>query len=154
MKKTILSLALTAVTVLSAMSLHSCGLVDFDHSENGHLDGYWHLVSVDSLGNGTTTDLSQQRYYWAVQGTLLQLYSPDWQSGQRFVSQFRYQNATFTVLEIHVDRRYEGDPVVDDINRVRPFGLNNITETFQVDDLSGRSLTLSTADLRLRFKKM
>ena len=154
MKKTIISLALAAVPLLTAMSLHSCGLVDFDHSKNGQLDGYWHLVSVDSLSNGTTTDLSQQRYYWAVQGTLLQLYSPDWQGGQHFVSQFTHQNSTFTVLEIRVDSRYEGDPVVEDIDRVRPFGINNVTETFQVDDLSGRSLTLSTSALRLRFKKM
>lgn len=154
MKKSIISLGIAALLLIVGGSLHSCGLVDFDHSENGQLDGYWHLVSVDSLHNGAVTDLSQQRFFWGVQGTLLQFYSPDIQGTRRFVSQFTHQDNRLTVSEVRYDQREKGDPVVENISEIAPFGLNSITEVFQIDNLSGRSMTLSNNALRLRFKKM
>ena len=142
------------LTCITAISLNSCGLVDFDHSENGKLDGYWHLVTVDSLTNGVSTDLGEKRYFWAIQATLLELYSPDWLGGQHFVSRISYQDNRLTIIELRYDKREEGDPVVESVDKVRPFGVNNVTEIFQVEELSGRSMTLSTPELRLRFKKM
>jgi hypothetical protein len=142
------------LTCITAISLNSCGLVDFDHSENGNLDGYWHLVTVDSLTNGVSTDLGEKRYFWAIQATLLELYSPDWLGGQRFVSRISYQDNRLTIIELRNDKREEGDPVIENVDKVSPFGVNNVTETFQVEELLGRSMTLSTTELRLRFKKM
>ncbi len=154
MKRIIISMGFVVLTCITAISLNSCGLVDFDHSENGKLDGYWHLVTVDSLTNGVSTDLGEKRYFWAIQATLLELYSPDWLGGQRFVSRISYQDNRLTIIELRNDKREEGDPVIENVDKVSPFGVNNVTETFQVEELLGRSMTLSTTELRLRFKKM
>lgn len=154
MKRIIISMGFAVLTCITAISLNSCGLVDFDHSENGNLDGYWHLVRVDSLTNGVSTDLGEQRYFWAIQATLLELYSPDWLGGQHFVSRFTHQDNRLTIIELRYDKRDEGDPVIENVDKVSPFGVNNVTETFQIEELSGHSMTLSTPELRLRFKKM
>lgn len=134
--------------------LASCGLVEFEHSENGKLDGYWHLESVDTLSTGGKADLRQERWFWAVQGTVFQLYNPDWRHGQRYVSQFRYENSLITILHVYKDARAQGDPEVESLDVIRPFGINQIEgENFQVEELQGGSMTLSTETLRLQFKK-
>ena len=41
--------------------LTSCEL---ETSDNGDFDGFWHLVSVDTLANAQHQDLSQKRIFW------------------------------------------------------------------------------------------
>lgn len=41
--------------------LTSC---DIETSDNGDLDGYWHLVRVDTLATGVSSDLSETRVFW------------------------------------------------------------------------------------------
>ena len=56
--------------IVSLPLLFSCTL---ETSDNGDLDGYWHLVAVDTLTNSVTTDMSKQKLFWAFQKDLLQL---------------------------------------------------------------------------------
>ena len=40
-------------------------------SDNGDLDGYWHLEQVDTLATGGKLNLSKERVFWGVQHKLI-----------------------------------------------------------------------------------
>ncbi|MCR5130474.1 MAG: lipocalin-like domain-containing protein [Prevotella sp.] len=140
---------------LCALSLlASCGIVDLEHSENGKLDGYWHLISVDTISTGGVCDLHQERRFWLVQGTIFQLYSPDLEKGQRYVSHFIYDEEKLIIEKLYKDKREDGDPELEDAEVLRPFGINQIeSATFKIEELSSGSMMLSDENLRLLFKK-
>ena len=134
----------------------SCGLVELEHSENGKLDGYWHMVTVDTLNTGGTLDLRQERFFWIVQGTVFQVYSPDLSdgNGQRYVSHFTCEGSQLILGKIYFDRRAEGDPEVEEIGLLQPFGINQLQgAVFKIEELSGGSMMLADDNYRLTFKK-
>lgn len=138
----------------AAWLMGSCGLVEIEHSENGKLDGYWHLVQVDTLSTGGTCDLRQDLRYWIFQGTLFQLFSPDLNGRQLYVSHFRYEGDRLTIEKVYKDDRTAGDPEVEEPGLLRPFGVNQLEgAAFQIETLSGGSMTLSDDTFRLSFKK-
>lgn len=134
----------------------SCGLVELEHSENGKLDGYWHMVKVDTLNTGGSLDLRQERFFWIVQGTVFQVYSPDLSdgNGQRYVSHFTCEGNQLTLGRIYFDQRADGDPEVEDVGLLQPFGINQLQgAVFKIEELSGSSLLLADDNYRLTFKK-
>ena len=46
-------------------TLSSCSWFETDNA--GDLEGLWHVRSVEFKADGTKTDLSSERYYWAFQ---------------------------------------------------------------------------------------
>ena len=42
-------------------------------SDNGKLDGFWHLVEIDTLQTGGQKDLSNEKLFWGVEAKLLHL---------------------------------------------------------------------------------
>jgi len=137
-----------------AALLASCGLVEIEHSKNGKLDGYWHLVTVDTLDTGGQLDLRQERFFWIVQGTVFQLYCPDVSNGQRYVSHFSYENENISFQQFYYDRREQGDPILEKVEMLQPFGINQLAgESFVIEELSGGNMTLRGDALRLVFKK-
>ena len=128
--------------------------VEFEQSENGDLDGYWHLVEVDTLDTGGTTDLSQERCFWLVQGTLFQLYSPDLKNGERYISHFSHEGDQFVIHQVYFSNRAEGDPAVEDVAILQPFGINSTQEeTFKIEELKANRMVLTSSLLRLTLKK-
>ena len=66
MKKIIgvLSLAVMMLT------LSSC---EVETSQNGDLDGFWHLEQVDTLATGGTCNFADKRVFWGCQYKLIQV---------------------------------------------------------------------------------
>ncbi|MBR5657005.1 MAG: lipocalin-like domain-containing protein [Prevotella sp.] len=145
----------TLMAIATCMVVTSCGWVEFETSGNGHLDGYWHMTSVDSLDSGVTRDMHEERVFWSVQGSLLIVYSPDFtNTPQRIVCQFTRENKQLTIIEPHIFDRAGGDPLVEDIEQLRPFGINKLDERFKITTLTSNHLTIETEALRLNFRKM
>ena len=44
---------------------------EIETSGNGDLDGFWHLVRVDTLSTGGMCDMSGRRVFWSVQVGIL-----------------------------------------------------------------------------------
>lgn len=151
-----LSTYIKSFIVTAACSLvASCGLVDFETSGNGNLDGYWHLTSVDSLATQHTRDMHEERIFWSVQGKLLITYSPDITgTPQRIVCHFTRENKQLTIIEPRIFDRVEGDPLVEDVELLRPFGINKLNERFSITTLTSNHLTIENDSLRLNFRKM
>ncbi|MGN0220964.1 MAG: lipocalin-like domain-containing protein [Prevotella sp.] len=139
-----------AWALVLAVCLSACTI---EHSGNGRLDGFWHLLRIDTIATGGAGDYSERLLFWAVQGTLLQTSDFEINSLPAFVMHFEYGNSQLRVYDVRHNDRPEGDPEVYDLSDLRPYGINATDETFQVEQLTGSTLVLRGELLRLYFRK-
>ena len=59
-----------------------------------------------------------------------------------------------TLFEPYQNDRNEGDPALDDDEKLKPFGLEGPDQSFAVEMLKSKEMTLATNNLRIHFKKM
>ena len=137
------------ITIVFTTLFASC---DIETSKNGDLDGYWHLVSVDTLSNSNQMDLSEQIVYWAFQMNLLQLKGTE----QELYMRFSHEGDALTLSNPHLRDREKEDPIVDEGYKhfLYPYGINDFEERFDVLKLDGDEMILQSPTLRLRFCKM
>lgn len=140
------------MATMAAFLLPLLNACELETSDNGDLDGLWHLEQVDTLTTGGTLDVSNELKFWAFQMNLMNLSNKT--TGSNFVMRFNHAERHLRVYDIHIDQRLEGDPTLEDVARIAPFGINALDETFQVETLSGSHMTLSSGILRLHFRKM
>lgn len=78
------------VYILSIVCLLMMTACDVETSDNGDLDGFWHLQRIESLTNGTTSEsiILNQRVFWSVQSSLVQLWNLQ---DQPIICQFTYE---------------------------------------------------------------
>lgn len=147
MKKNIYVI-MTAWLVMSVFV--SC---DIETSDNGDLDGFWHLDRVDTLSTGGRADLSNKYIFWSVQKDLINTVDRHDSAGD-YLFRFEHKGKTLRLYDPHVNDRMNGDPAVEDPAVLNPFGVNALDETFKVDRLSGSKMELSTDKLKLSFTKL
>lgn len=128
---------------------------DIETSDNGDLDGYWHLVRVDTLSTGGSCDMSEELVFWALQMRLLNvvdhLHDPDHFG---YFLRFEHKDNTLRVYNPYVNSRKDGDIKVEDAAVLAPFGINKLEEIYQVEQLDGDDMRLANDWLRLSFEKM
>lgn len=146
MKKIVFKCALLLATV----SMASCGDL-LESSNNGKLDGWWHLVSIDTLATEGHLNLSSGRKMVAFQGNILEMQDAD--GGSRLMFRFVMKDNQLSLSDARYNDRTQGDPLVEYVEVLRPFGVNNLNETFKVEHLSGSKMTLVSSTLRLRYNK-
>lgn len=143
--------AIKSVMVMAlSVFMMSC---EIETSDNGDLDGFWHLVRVDTLATGGVCDLSDGRVFWSVQADLLNVIDYD-KSYKGYLLRFDYNDSSLHIFDPYADKRAEGDIKVEDPSVLSPLGINALDETFGIERLDGSRMTLSTERLRLSFKKM
>lgn len=125
---------------------------ELEGSSNGKLDGYWHLEQADSLSGGGVANLREQYYFWSVQGRLLTVDDRSIvQNGYYF--SFEHKGDSLILSNPYCNNREEGDPAVEDVSVLRPFGINALSEGFLIEKLSGGKMVLKSNTLRLYFVK-
>jgi len=136
-------------SVIFAFSFASC---EMETSDNGDFDGYWHLVSVDSLANSAHTDLSEQKIFWAVQMRVLQLRGAE----QELYMRFNLEKNALKLYSPYLRDREKNDPLVDEstIHFLYPYGINSMEENYQIIRLDDDEMILQSSTVRLRFYKM
>lgn len=127
----------------------SCGL---ESSDNGKLDGYWHLEQIDTISTGGVNDLSGQKLFWAVQAKLLMLTDQDYVH-TRMIMRFNHTGERLILSEPYTDDREKGDQPQTTPSLLTPYGINALTEDFKVEELSSSNMILSNDKYRLKFKK-
>lgn len=137
------------LSVICTIGLSSC---EIETSKNGDFDGFWHLVSIDTLSNSRQADLSQLTIFWAVQANLMQLRGTE----QELYVRFRHEGAELTLYNPHLRDREKEDPEVGDeyMHFLYPYGINAKEEHFSVIKLNSDEMILQSATLRLHFYKM
>lgn len=114
-------------------------------SGNGDLDGYWKLIAIDTLATGGTHDLMENQVFWAVQHKLITM------AGYAF--RFEKTDETLTLYDGYLYQTDSIHPGIDNIERLAIYGIHQQPETFSIDKLNNRHMTLSNTDYRLNFKK-
>ena len=143
-------------TILSALVLCISGMLTgctLETSGNGKLDGYWHMTAVDTIATGGTCDLSQKRLFWGVQAKLINLSDRD-DLSYNFWMRFEHAKTTLRLYEPYLNDRLEGDPAIEDAEKLEPFGIEGMEQSFIIEELKGKKMTLASENLRLHFEKL
>ena len=140
---------------ISAFLISSFTSCELETSGNGDLDGFWHLVQVDTLQTGGVKDTSKDLFFWSFQVNLLELSDRSYHI-PIYMARFNHDNGQLKVTQPCLYNRDEGNEMVteENVKDISPYGLNALEETFRVEELSGSRMTLSNGTLRLYFKKM
>ena len=138
--------------MMATMILASCEL---EQSDNGKLDGFWLLSSVDTLSTGHTADVSAEELTWSFQGRLLQLRKATllYYKFPNYILRFESTSNSLTLSNPIYNDRDEGDPDVEDIEELRPFGINDFEEHFTIVTLTNSRLVLKNDRLQLKLRK-
>lgn len=146
-------------TLATTLMLASCNV---ETSDNGPLDGFWHLERVDTLATGGTTDYSSGYVFWGVQKDLIYIKDSSNSSVGAYYLRFNQTQDSLHITKIYLDHGHEDNPYHEqggdipveaiDIN-LRFFGLNALPEHFKKEAINGKRMILSTEKLRLKFKK-
>ena len=146
--KTSLTRFFLIISVISLMT--ACHM---ESSENGHLDGFWHLVRVDTLSTGGTSDLHQDYFFWAFQFQLLSVRNTQ-KSPEEYFLRFQRQGDELVLSQPFQYVLQGKDAPVENIDLLRPFGINDQEERFRIVHLSSRRMTLQNKFLVLTMQKL
>ena len=133
-----------SVLFAGSQLLTSC---DLEISSNGNLDGFWHLVKVDTLQTGGVKDTSKDLIFWAFQLNLMK-------TGE-YMARFDHSDGQLSLKEFCLYDNILGNEMLteEDLSKIAPYGINALEETFQVEHLSSSNMTLNNGTLRLSFTK-
>ena len=135
--------------ITGCLLLTSCGI---EFSDNGKLDGFWQLMSADTLTNQHTLDLKTSGRTWAFQGRLLEMRDTKGVCSDLYFS-FEHRGDSLFLDSPYLSDRNVDDIKITDVNIVRPYGVNGLKEGFEIESLSNNKLILRSKTLRLLFKK-
>lgn len=146
-------------TLATPFLLASCNV---ETSDNGPLDGFWHLERIDTLATGGTTDYSSGYVFWGVQKDLIYIKDSSNGSIGAYYLRFNQTHDSLHITKIYLDHGHEDNPSYEqggDIpveaidNNLRQLGINALPEHFKKEALNANRMILSTEKLRLKFKK-
>ena len=106
---------------------------------NGDLGGFWKLMEVESVANGSKNDLRQRSYFMSIQLELMQL-----RGGDSHFARFQHSGDSLFVQMI-------GGNAEETL--LQSFGMNGQEQRFCVKKLNRKSLILQSDFSILRFKK-
>lgn len=132
---------------LSLMFLCGCEL---ETTDNGDLDGYWHLEQVDSLAGQRSVDYGRSNIFWSIQFELLQLSNLE---DNTIIYKLVYDNHQLTLANPCMFDRADGDTLVTNVEVLRQYGVNALQENFKVVTLETKTMVLESPVLRLHFRK-
>jgi len=143
-------MALSVFSALCLLCTMSCD--KFHISNNGELDGYWQLTTVDTLANGNSTDMRETMIFWAVQTDLLEIRDLT-NKRPSILFRFRHGANTLTLFSPIANNRIISDSIIANPATLYDYGLSRLTETLQVLHLSSTNMTLQSERLRMYFRK-
>lgn len=138
--KTIIFLPLVLV------ALSSCHL---RMSDNGDLDGNWQLTAIDTVATGGVRQMKESGTFWAFQFDMLQL-----RNGISVIDmRFNHDGDVLVVNDPYIDDRPSGDQKLEDVELLRPYGINALEEHFHIHCLDSEQMILEGENLILYFRK-
>lgn len=147
----------TVIITGIVFGMSSC---EMETSDNGDLDGFWHLESVDTLSTGGSFDLSEKRVFWGVQHKLISITHYELLGSRGYYARFEQTGdslilSSFYKNHWHQDKGTDGGdiPMTEMNDTLRNCGINHLEEHFHKEVLTGSKMVLSTKEYRLRFKK-
>lgn len=146
------------LSVCAAAFLGLAASCEMETSQNGDLDGFWHLEQVDTLSTGGVCDYSGKRIFWGVQHKLISVSDYDgMQSWRGYYFRFAQTGDSLVLNTPYRNLAHQekgGDVPVTEVNdSLRRCGFNSLEERFWKEQLSGSKMVLRNKSLRLKFVK-
>ena len=113
-----------------------CAACEVHTSENGVLDGYWQLRSVDTLSSGNTCDMRDNKSNY-----------------KKVFMRFDLLRDTMTLYKPIIDFRDSSDIILTDFTMLQHYGIHDVPETLKVVTLKSSTMILENKVLRLNFRK-
>ena len=126
---------------------------ELETSHNGKLDGWWLLTAVDTLQTGGHANVEAQQCTWAFQGRLLELRDVPGQRGDYLLS-FAQQGDDLLLSHPDLSARDSGDIAVQTPQPLHPYGIQTLSEQFLITTINRQRIVLTSASLRLYFRKL
>lgn len=126
---------------------------ELETSRNGKLDGWWLLTAVDTLQTGGHANVEAQQCTWAFQGRLLELRDVPGQRGDYLLS-FAQHGDDLLLSHPYFSARDSGDIAVQTPQPLHPYGIQTLSEQFLITAIDRRRMVLTSASLRLYFRKL
>lgn len=140
------------ILVLASVLFTSC---EMNSSDNGKLDNIWYLVKLDSISNGKKAiDYRSQHIFWSFQGSLMQTNCVD-SMNQFIMYRFDATDKQLIVKSPFIYDRVDDDQQITDetVHMIKLYGINAITDTFQIEKLNSTTMILRDDSLRLYFDR-
>lgn len=134
---------------LSLIMITSCTL---ESSDNGELDGYWQLSSIDTLANDHSVNMRDSGIFWAFNFNLLVTRSTNNPIGE-IIYDFEITDNNIVLTNPYILYRDSSDICVTDVNILKKYGVNSLTETFRIEHINSNKMILQSNMLRLNFRK-
>lgn len=116
--------------------------------DNGNLDGYWHLRTVENLSDGTILDVKEERIYYAIQLRLVSLRRGDLYKS--FIGRCDRNDDTLIFHSFVILDKEDQQAADSDLKR---FYLDGTTSQFEIVELSRSKMVLRSDTQELCFKK-
>uniref|UniRef100_A0AB33JJ27 Lipocalin-like domain-containing protein n=1 Tax=Prevotella sp. GTC17262 TaxID=3236797 RepID=A0AB33JJ27_9BACT len=137
------------LVALMASLFVSC---EVETSDNGDLDGFWHLEQIETLSTGSVVDLSDELMFWSFQHRLMAVADRSYRNPE-VVLRFKCDEKQLVVSEPYISDREKGDIKVTEVNQLAPYGIMALTDTFTIERLKGSTFVLKNKKLRLTLKR-
>lgn len=129
---------------------------DTHSSDNGELDGFWQVRTMENLLTGEVADGRDHQITWAFQGDFLMLNFDRNKGGTEYVASFTFAGDALKVYNPYLSGRFsEGNddaPVVD-ATELNILGIYNLEESFKVVKLDGSDMCLQSEAMRIYFRR-
>jgi hypothetical protein len=123
---------------------------DVETSDNGDLDGFWVLASLEE--NGIRNDMRNSGITWGFQGELLELRDVR-KEYQTFLMSFEHKSQTLRLYAPFFLDRNSGDIPLDNSNYLLPYGIRHLEEHFHIVRLNSDEMMLEADERKLEFRK-
>ena len=121
--------------LLSFVFVTSCQKAD----DNGNLGGFWKLLEIEYVADGSIKDLRQKSYFMSLHLDLMELRG----NGSHY-ARFQHSGDSLFIQMIGGDA---------DTKLLDSFGLNGQEQRFFVQKLNDKSLIIKSVYSKLQFKK-
>lgn len=133
-------------------------------SDNGPIDGMWHLEKIYTRPDGNASgpysvekDCGEDRIYWSFQLDLLSIRSKEGHNGKtnESVARFKLTSSTLDITSLYVHYRDRDslltDPATVDLSSV---GIHGVNPSYTIVQLDGKHMRLCSATDSLIFRKL
>ena len=135
--------------IIIIISVSAC---DIEQSNIGELEGLWQLYRTDTIATGGSADLRESQLSWAFQGELLEMKSHPL-SRLDFVARYTITSDSLFVEDLRVLDREKGDPLPDNLEDVKCFGINTPNEHFRLLFFNKEQMRLQSETLIIYLRK-
>ncbi|MCQ2095845.1 MAG: lipocalin-like domain-containing protein [Bacteroidaceae bacterium] len=134
-----------SIIIFSLVTLASCEL---EVSDNGKLDGFWLIMTVDTVSTGGSRYVAEEFNTWSFQYHALQFRNA---IGEVYITKINHPTAdSIIVSDVYHN---ENDTLVTDPLRLSSFGISALPDKFRILHLSDDELRLTDGVLTLNMRK-